>query len=73
MFVQDIVNNLATIKQENGEKYLVLKKKYFPEFQHQEFYTNNPDHRPSLQEHCQPVRFNFYVKALNKAIDKEKS
>jgi hypothetical protein len=30
--VQDYVNTLATIKQENGEKYLILKKKYFPEF-----------------------------------------
>ena len=26
------MNTLATIKQENGEKYLILKKKYFPEF-----------------------------------------
>jgi hypothetical protein len=30
--IQDYVNTLATIKQENGEKYLILKKKYFPEF-----------------------------------------
>ena len=53
---QDYVNNLASIKQVDGEKYLVLKKKYFPEYQpaeynkpppanqFKEFYTNNPDH-----------------------------
>ena len=26
------MNTLATIKQEDGEKYLVLKRKYFPEY-----------------------------------------
>ena len=44
------MNTLATIKQEHGEKYLVLKKKFYPEYyqnssksQFQEFYTNNPE------------------------------
>ena len=26
------MNTLATIRQENGEKYLVLKRKYYPQF-----------------------------------------
>ena len=29
---KDYVNTLATIKQENGEKYLLLKKKFYPEY-----------------------------------------
>ena len=29
---KDYVNTLATIKQENGEKYLILKKKFYPEY-----------------------------------------
>ena len=33
---KDYVNTLATIKQENGEKYLLLKKKFYPEY-----YANN--------------------------------
>ena len=44
------MNTLATIKQEHGEKYLVLKKKFYPEYYQnspkphfQEFYTNNPE------------------------------
>ena len=30
---QEYVNTLATIRQENGEKYLVLKRKYYPHFE----------------------------------------
>ena len=30
--IQEYVNTLATIRQENGEKYLVLKRKYYPQF-----------------------------------------
>ena len=33
---KDYVNTLASIKQENGEKYLILKKKFYPEY-----YSNN--------------------------------
>ena len=33
---KDYVNTLATIKQDNGEKYLLLKKKFYPEY-----YANN--------------------------------
>ena len=40
-FFQDYVNTLATIKQENGEKYLILKKKYFPEFYSSPYSTDN--------------------------------
>merc|ERR1719233_1591474 len=29
---KDYVNTLATIKQENGEKFLILKKKFYPEY-----------------------------------------
>jgi len=29
---KDYVNTLATIKQENGEKFLLLKKKFYPEY-----------------------------------------
>jgi len=29
---KEYVNTLATIRQENGEKYLVLKRKYYPQF-----------------------------------------
>ena len=29
---QEYVNTLATIRQENDEKYLVLKRKYYPQF-----------------------------------------
>ena len=29
---KEYVNTLATIKQENGEKYLVLKKRFYPHF-----------------------------------------
>ncbi len=29
---KEYVNTLATIKQENGEKYLMLKKRYYPNF-----------------------------------------
>ena len=29
---KEYVNTLATIKQEQGEKYLVLKRKYYPQF-----------------------------------------
>jgi len=29
---KDYVNTLATIKQENGEKYLILKKKFYPDY-----------------------------------------
>lgn len=30
---KEYVNTLATIKQENGEKYLMLKKKFYPNFE----------------------------------------
>ena len=30
--IQEYVNTLATIRQEKGEKYLVLKRKYYPQF-----------------------------------------
>ena len=29
---KDYVNTLATIRQENGEKFLILKKKFYPEY-----------------------------------------
>ena len=33
---KDYVNTMATIKQENGEKYFLLKKKFYTEY-----FTNN--------------------------------
>jgi hypothetical protein len=41
LLLQDYVNTLATIKQENGEKYLILKKKYYPEFYSSPYTDNN--------------------------------
>jgi hypothetical protein len=54
------VNTLATIKQENGEKYLILKKKYYPEFYSSPYTDNNSGQYsqtalPSLPDHnCNP-------------------
>ena len=42
---KEYVNTLATIRQENGEKYLVLKRKYYPRFDDDD--SNNHLQSPS--------------------------
>ena len=47
---KDYVNTMATIKQENGEKYFLLKKKFYTEY-----FTNNyppPPPRPTVIALC---------------------
>ena len=50
---KEYVNTMATIKQENGEKYFLLKKKFYTEY-----FTNNypppppPPTRPTVIALC---------------------
>jgi hypothetical protein len=37
---KEYVNTLATIRQEHGEKYLVLKRKYYPQFDDDDGFNN---------------------------------
>ena len=45
---KEYVNTLATIKQENGEKYLMLKKRFYPNFDEPPRQGNDNGSSPSL-------------------------
>lgn len=47
---KEYVNTLATIKQEHGEKYLVLKKKFYPHFEDDEDLPPAPPPPPPLSQ-----------------------